>query len=178
MTSKFNIPGLKIVNSDLNDEDTIFRLFDSAIAYQERNGYELWPQFSREMIQKEIAEKRHWKIVDGDTIACVFSVLYNDPVIWGEERDKEPSVYLHRTTINPDYKGRGMMQLIRDWAILHARDGGRKYVRMDTWGNNEKLRNYYISCGFPYIGQQHLTNTDGLPAHYGGIVLSLFQIDV
>jgi GNAT superfamily N-acetyltransferase len=172
------IEGLKFMNSDLQDMDNIFSLFDSAIAYQQKHGYDLWPQFSRNMIENEIAEKRHWKIMDGDTIACIFSVQYNDPVIWGEECDKDPSVYLHRTAINPAYKGRGIMRLIKDWAITHARELGKKYVRMDTWGNNISIRNYYIQCGFPYIGQQQLGQVEGLPSHYGGTLLSLFEIEV
>lgn len=178
MSIEANISDLCIVNSDLQDVDTIFSLFDSAIAYQQKNGYDLWPQFSREMIQNEIAEKRHWKIMDDDIIACIFSVLYSDPVIWGLERDKEPAVYLHRITINPGYKGRNMMQLIKDWAIQHARELNKKYVRMDTWGNNISIRNYYIQCGFPHIGQQQLGQAEGLPSHYGGTLLSLFEIEV
>lgn len=168
--------GFHITNSEVDDLDTIFDLFASAIAYQQKNNFELWPQFSRQMIGQEIGEGRHWKILHGETIACVFSVLYNDPVIWGVERDKEPSVYLHRIAINPQYKGRGMMKLIREWALQHARDSNRLYVRMDTWGNNIRLRDYYTACGFAYIGQQYLTETKGQPGHYGGSVLSLFQL--
>lgn len=162
-------------NSTPEDLDKIFRLFNSAIAYQQQNGYELWPRFSHEMIEKEMAEKRHWKIVEGNGIACIFSVLYNDPLIWGEKRDREPSVYLHRIAVNPAYKGRRLMELIKNWAMDHARQTGKKFVRMDTWGHNENIRQYYISCGFRYLGQQHLTSPE---AHYGGSVLSLFQVEV
>jgi predicted GNAT family N-acyltransferase len=174
---EFSFEGLQITNSAFTDIDFIFRLFDNAIQYQEKNGHELWPQFSKQLIETEIAEKRHWKILNGETTACVFSVLYSDPIIW-EEKNNEPSVYLHRIAINPSFKGRGVMNKIKIWAIQHAREKAGKYVRMDTWGNNENLRRYYISCGFSYIGQQYLKNVDGLPAHYGGSVLNLFQIEV
>jgi len=166
---------MQFQHSTTADLDEIFRLFDSAIVYQQQNGYELWPHFSREMIEREMAEKRHWKIVDGNTIACIFSVLYNDPLIWGEERDREPSVYLHRIAVNPACKGRRIMEHIKNWAIDHARQMSKKYVRMDTWGHNKNIRQYYISCGFEYLGQQHLSRPE---AHYGGSVLSLFQVKV
>lgn len=166
---------MRILNSTIADLDVIFDLFDNAIAYQQKNGYELWPLFSRPMIETEINEKRHWKIVDNNTITCVFSVMYNDPLIWGEERDKEPAVYLHRIAVNPLFKGRGMMNQVKNWAMAHARQNGKKYVRMDTWGHNENIRQYYISCGFQYLGQQYLREPE---AHYGGSVLSLFQIEV
>ncbi|MEO6305333.1 MAG: GNAT family N-acetyltransferase [Bacteroidia bacterium] len=167
----------KIITSNYNDMDTIFSFFDHAIKYQKRNGYDLWPQFSRELIENEIKENRNWKIMDGTNVVCVFSIMYNDPVIW-KERDIEPAVYLHRIAVNPLFKGKGMMNIIKQWALKHARENKKHYLRMDTWGNNETLRNYYISCGFNYIGQQYLTEIKGQPLHYGGSVLSLFQIEV
>lgn len=168
---------MKIINSSLNDLDLIFHYFDEAIAYQKRNGYQLWPQFSRELIETEIKEKRHWKIIDDGKVVCVFSVMYNDPVIW-REMDKDPSVYLHRIAVNPEFKGKRIMVVIKKWGIDHAKAMNKKYLRMDTWGNNETIRNYYINCGFNYIGQQQLHKTEGLPEHYGGNLLSLFQNEV
>ena len=166
-----------VCNSTQEDLDTIFFLFDKAIEYQSRNGYELWPRFSRRWIEDEIAGKRHWKVILEGKIACVFSVMYNDPVIW-LEKDKDPAVYLHRIAVHPEFKGKRMVRHIREWAMQHAKEKHKKYLRMDTWGNNESIRNYYIKCGFNYIGQQYLVKTEGMPEHYGGNVLSLFQNEV
>src|SRR4051812_29814914 len=101
----------KITASTTRDMDSIFLLFDSAIDYQKKNEYNLWPKFSRQMILDEIQDNRNWKILDGNTIVCVFSVHYNDPVIW-KEKDQEPAVYLHRIAVNPLLKGRGIMNVI------------------------------------------------------------------
>ena len=169
---------MEFVNSTLQDIDFIFQLFDSAIAYQRKKGYDLWPQFSRDIIEAEIAEKRHWKIVEDGKTICIVSVVYEDPIIWGEDRNKQASVYLHRITTNPDFKGKGIMNAIREWAIQHAKENNKQFVRMDTWGKNENLRNYYINCGFPYIGQQYLQEAEELPKHYGGAELSLFETEV
>lgn len=175
-TPNFLFEELQIINSIPRDIDFTFKLFDSAIEYQKKNGYELWPQFDKHFIEIEIAEKRHWKILYNGTIVCVFSVQYSDPIIWAERN--EPSVYLHRIAINPIFKGNGIMKIIKEWSIDHANKFGKKYVRMDTWGQNENLRKYYINCGFNYIGQQHLKEISGEPKHYGGSILSLFQIEV
>jgi GNAT superfamily N-acetyltransferase len=166
-----------VTNSTSSDIDLIFQLFNSAIEYQKKNGYDLWPQFSKELIGTEISQGRNWKVLNGNKVIGFFSVLYNDPVIW-TERDKDPAVYLHRIVVNPEFKGHGLMQTIKNWSITHAKETSRKYVRMDTWGNNKNLREYYINSGFNYIGQQYLQETPGLPSHYGGSVLSLFEIEV
>jgi predicted GNAT family N-acyltransferase len=168
---------MEIINSSITDLENIFSLFDSAIEYQKKKGFDLWPQFSKELIETEIKENRHWKIMEGGVIACIFSVIYDDPVIW-VEKNVDPSVYLHRITINPLLKGKEIVTIIKDWALDHAKKNNKKYVRMDTWGNNENLKNYYEKCGFNYIGKQYLNKTEGLPAHYGGEYLSLFQNEV
>src|ERR1700757_1968100 len=130
---------MKIQNSSISDLENIFELYRSAVNYQRINGYNLWPEFEYSLIENEIKEKRHWKIVSGNEIACVFSVVYSDPIVW-EEKDKEPSVYLHRIATNPLYKGKGIMQLIKNWAGEHALQNNKKFIRMDTWGDNEKLK--------------------------------------
>ena len=166
-----------IQKSTGEDLDIIFGLYREAVSYQEKNGYSRWPEFERALIEGEVRDGRHYKILDGDAVACVFSVVYNDPIIW-KEKDEQPSVYLHRIATNPDYKGRGMMNLIKDWAHENARQLGRKYIRMDTWRDNEQLKNYYINCGFKYLTQIDIPANHELPSHYWGISLSLFEIEV
>ncbi|HYG51035.1 MAG TPA: GNAT family N-acetyltransferase [Flavobacteriales bacterium] len=168
---------MEIVNCIPADLDMIFDLFESAIAYQKQKGYDLWPVFNRTMVETDVREERQWKIIEGNSVLCVFTVMYNDPVIW-LEKDDDPAIYLHRITVNPLFKGQRMMEVVKSWALNHAREKGKKFVRMDTWGNNENLRNYYVSCGFAYIGQQELKHVEGLPDHYGGTHLSLFEIEV
>ena len=122
----------KIVPSTITDLDIIFSLFNHAIHYQKRNGFDIWPQFRTQLVETEILENRHWKILDGNTIVCVFSVLYNDPIIW-KDKDSDPSIYLHRIAVNPLFKGKGIMMVIKQWTIEHAKEKKKKYVRMDTW---------------------------------------------
>jgi ribosomal protein S18 acetylase RimI-like enzyme len=164
----------KSIESDL---DIIFGLYRDAVKYQKEKGYNLWPEFERTLIEKEIQDKRHYKIIEADNIACVFSVVYNDPIIW-EEKDKEPSLYLHRIATNPNFKGKGMMKLITDWAYEHAIQHNKKYIRMDTWGDNENLKSYYINGGFKHVGQISLPENHELPSHYWGSTLSLFEIEI
>ena len=159
------------------DIETILGLYRAAVKYQKEKGYNLWPEFERSLIEKEILEQRHCKIMQGGKIACVFSVLYNDPIIW-KEKDKEPSLYLHRIATNREFKGKGMMQLICDWSAEHAKQEGRKFLRMDTWGDNENLKNYYLKFGFKHMGQITLPENHELPSHYWGSTLSLFEIAV
>jgi hypothetical protein len=62
------------------------------------------------------------------------------------------------------------------WAKDYAANNNIKFIRMDTWADNKKLLEYYTGCGFDYVGEVTMEKTDGLPKHYEGISLSLFEI--
>ncbi|MES2512924.1 MAG: hypothetical protein V4580_02220 [Bacteroidota bacterium] len=59
---------LQIVPSTITDMDVIFSFFDSAIKYQQDKGYDLWPQFSNQLIETEISECRHFKVLENDNV--------------------------------------------------------------------------------------------------------------
>lgn len=166
---------MQIVNSTLNDIDEIFRLYSLATEYQKKQGAVLWPQFDRELIETEINEKRQWKILADGHIACIFATTFSDPFIW-EEKDKEPSVYIHRIATNPEYRGNNLVLEIVKWAKNFAIENNKKFVRIDTVGENKKLISYYQKCGFNFLGLFKLTDTDGLPQHYHNATVSLFEI--
>ena len=64
---------------------------------------------------------------------------------------------------------------IIEWAREYCAINEKQFIRMDTWGDNQKLINYYVKCGFKFIGIVPLENTEGLPSHYKGS-LALFEI--
>ena len=49
---------------------------------------------------------------------------------------------------------------------------------MDTFGDNQKLIDYYVQCGFRFLGLTTLAKADNLPKHYEGASLSLFEIQI
>jgi ribosomal protein S18 acetylase RimI-like enzyme len=166
-----------IVNATNKDIETIFDLYDKAMAFQRTVFDKTWLGFDREMVEREIDEKRLWKIVEGGEVACIFSVTYSDPILWGE-RSHDSAMYIHRISTNPGFRGRGYVRAITDWAVDHARSNGIRFIRMDTWGDNQKLIDYYQACGFRFAGLVSPEESPTLPAHYKGISLSLFEIDL
>jgi RimJ/RimL family protein N-acetyltransferase len=168
---------MKFLNSTIEDFDEILRLYDLAIEFQKTVFDKTWLPFDRKMLETEITEKRHWKILLDDQIACIFSIAFSDPLIWKEKNDA-PAIYIHRIVTNPDFRGHKFVPKIVDWAHEYTRSIGKKYIRMDTWGDNQKLIDYYINCGFEFLGVVTPTRTAELPKHYEGITLSLFEINI
>jgi ribosomal protein S18 acetylase RimI-like enzyme len=167
---------MTIKNSTIEDIDMIFDMYDKAIAYQKTVFNKQWLGFEKDLIETEIGENRQWKIVISDAVACIFAITFNDAVIW-KEKDKQPSIYIHRIVTNPDFRGVRFVTKIIDWAKDYCQAHGKEYIRLDTWGDNPKLIDYYIKCGFEYIETINLDNTEGLPVHYKG-TLALFEIKI
>lgn len=168
---------LQIANSTTADIDTIFEFYDMAIAHQKKVFHKHWQGFSLDLVKQEIEEERQYKILIDGQVASIFAVTFNDPQIW-EEKDAQPSIYIHRIVTHPDFRGYGFVNLIIDWAKEYAQQNQIEFIRMDTWADNEKLLAYYTGCGFSHVGSIQIKENSGLPKHYEGISLNLFEIAV
>ncbi len=166
---------LQINNSSKHDIDEIFRLYKIATDFQKTRFSVHWPEFDRKLVETEILENRQWKIVIDGKIACIWATTFNDPQIW-EERNEDPSVYIHRIATNPDFRGQNLVGQIVEWVKIYAKENQKEFVRMDTVGDNIGLVSYYEKCGFDFLGLLKLKNTEGLPAHYDNATVSLFQM--
>lgn len=168
---------IQIHNSQQNDIDTIFEFYDMAVAHQKKVFNKHWQGFSRELVKTEIAENRQYKILVDGELAAIFAVTFNDPEIW-EEKDAQPSIYIHRIVTHPSFRGYGFVNQIIIWAKEYAQNNKIEFIRMDTWADNEKLLAYYTGCGFNHVGSIEIKANSGLPKHYEGISLNLFEIAV
>jgi ribosomal protein S18 acetylase RimI-like enzyme len=168
---------IEVINNNPEDIETVFEFYDMAVAHQKKVFNKHWQGFSRELVQTEIAENRQYKILINGEVAGIFAVTFNDPEIW-EEKDAQPSIYIHRIVTHPNFRGYGIVNLIIDWAKEYAQNNQIEFIRMDTWADNEKLLAYYTSCGFNHVGCIKVKANSGLPKHYEGISLNLFEIAV
>lgn len=112
-----------------------------------------------------------------DVVVAVFAITFNDPIIWGV-KDEQPSIYIHRIATHPDYRGNNFVKQIVAWAKEYCKENNRKFIRLDTWGDNEKLIQHYKNCGFTFLGLSPEMKSDSLPKHYDSLRLSLFEIQI
>ena len=168
---------MEIRNSVLGDMKIILQLCAAATEFQKSKAMVSWPQFDSQLIETEIREKRQWKIVVDNSIACVWAITESDSQIWGE-KNTSPALYLHRIATNPAFRGRNLVFDIVAWAKVFAKKRNLQYIRMDTVGENQGLISHYKKCGFDFLGLSKLKDTVGLPAHYLKATVSLFQMPI
>jgi len=167
-----------ILNSDLNDVSGIFKLYKLATDYQKlKFPGNQWPVFDKELINTEIREKRQFKLTIDNKIACIWAIAFNDEQIW-EEKENQVSLYIHRIATHPDFRGQNFVQKIVDWAKDYATNKNKKYIRMDTCGNNMRLINHYKKCGFDFLGMKRLKDGSQLPEHYHNAEVCYFEIKI
>ncbi|RAJ27744.1 L-amino acid N-acyltransferase YncA [Gelidibacter algens] len=168
---------MKILLSKMDDIDAIFKIYDDATAYQKTVTDKHWRGFERTLVEKEINENRHYKIMEEDEIGGTFLIAYNNPVIW-EDMGADNAIYLHRIAIKSSFRGRAYTKKIVTWAIDLANDNKKSYVRLDTHSGNEKINTYYKNCGFTYKGIRSIDWNKELPEHYKDGPFSIFELAI
>ena len=168
---------MKIENSNLNDVPKIVELYQIATAYMKSKNQVYWPEFEKELILSEIEENRQWKLIIDGQIACIWAVAFSDELIWGD-KNADPSIYIHRITTDPKFRGRQLVKNMIEWANDFGKTNDLKYIRMDTVGLNEGLINHYEKLGFDFLGMSQLEKTEGLPQHYEDGDVCFFQKEI
>lgn len=167
---------MSIRNSNLNDIPKIFKLYKLATEFQKLKFPDnQWPEFDKKLISTEIIEKRQFKLIIENEIACVWAITFSDPQIW-EDKENSSSIYIHRIATNPEFRGQNFVHDIVDWAKIYALGKNKEFIRMDTCGKNYRLINHYKNCGFNFLGIKKLENTSELPLHYHNADVCFFEI--
>jgi len=169
---------MKIIRSTSSAATEFRDFWNAALAYQKAAGLPLWPPYPSEKIETEIQSGLHFSaFLPDDVLAGYFSLALSDELIW-EEKERGDAIYIHRMCGNPKCKGKNLAASILTGAYGFVTGAGRKFIRMDTWADNPRLLNYYISCGFRHVRNRQLGIVPGLLPHYKNINLALFQNEV
>ena len=165
----------KIINTTTEDLGKVLGLFEQAMNLRGKNGYKVWSSIDKTALEKDIVKGLQYKI-EGDTgIFCIFSIQYNDPMIWFD-KDKNDAIYLHRVVVDQNFKGQRQFEKILNWVKDFARQKNLKFIRMDTWADNEKLIEYYKSFGFKFIEYYNTTNAPELPIQNRDLNIALLEM--
>jgi ribosomal protein S18 acetylase RimI-like enzyme len=168
------IRDFSITHTTPADIDSICNLFDAAIEFQRKHNYPVWAKFEGEVLMNFIEEQLQYKITIDNEIAMIFNADYSDKVTW-REYDQGNAVYLHHIVVNPKHKGQKLLGLVIDWAIQHATEKQLPYVRLDTWGSNTALIDYYIGFGFRFVEFFKTPDIPEIQPYYRGLELALLE---
>lgn len=165
---------IEVKNTIIEDLEFVYHLFDEAINYQKRKGFPVWNGYDKHVLQTDVNNKLQFKIVIDKEIACVFSICFSDKIIW-RTKEQGDALYLHRIVVNPKFKGQQQFKHILEWAKSLAATKQLKYVRMDTWGDNQNILNYYQKFGFSFVENYTTPDLQDLPVQHRNLFLALLE---
>lgn len=168
---------MQIVHANRSQLPEILAVYADARALQQKHGVKGWPEFPEDYVTTEIDSGRLLRVVDGEVLAGVFSVSYDDEPIW-LERERGEHIYLHRIARSDSYSGRGFLGHVLAWASDHCRFLGRSGLRIDTWANNGSLIGLYLRHGFHLVDTRRIGDDHRLPPHYNGLEVTLLEAPV
>ena len=61
---------------------------------------------------------------------------------------RKESAFVHRLVVRRRFKGQGVSTALLRWAVEHARQSGRSWLRLDCDASRSKLRALYEAFGF------------------------------
>lgn len=165
---------MRIASATAEHLPAIRAAYADARAIQRAAGGEVWLEFLDAAILAEINAGHLFRVLDGEALAGVFTVAYEDPIIWGD-MERGAHIYLHRLARATAYPGRGLLDAVLAWARAECRRLGREGLRIDTWASNSALVALYERAGFTLVGHTRTPADDRLPAHYHGTELALLE---
>ncbi|SDD92333.1 Acetyltransferases [Streptomyces sp. LaPpAH-199] len=85
---------------------------------------------------------------DGKPIATIQVDNFADPEFWTTEDQPDAALYVHRMAVTRAASGAGIGSLLLDWASARASAQGKRWLRLDTWKDNNGLHRFYKGAGF------------------------------
>ncbi len=164
-----------IENSSPSDLDFVYALFEEAIIYIKKHKYVGWTTYDKSFIKQDMNNKLQYKITSGNDILCVFSICFNDALIW-RAMENGDAIYLHRIVVNPKFKGQKQFEKILQWVLLFAKERRLKRIRMDTWADNRNIIDYYRTYGFQFVENYTTPDTPELPDQHRNLKVALLEM--
>jgi protein-tyrosine phosphatase len=91
----------------------------------------------------------------GEDRVGTVTILWDDPVIWGEQ--PVSAGYVHNLIVARPFAGQGLGVGLLQWAENYVTESGRSLVRLDCGARSRELRHLYESVGYRWVRDQQYT---------------------
>ncbi|WP_432662843.1 GNAT family N-acetyltransferase [Wukongibacter baidiensis] len=136
--------------ANIDDKDEVVELLNKVALHLERKGIKQWSYpWDSEEIAEEISKGFIYILIVNSFIVGTFSIkdtnYVNVPLIEAENN------YLYRVAVLPEYFRRNLGIKMVNYAMELSREKS-KYLYLDCWAGNNKLREFYASAGLELVG--------------------------
>lgn len=158
------------------DLDAVMALLREARSWHQQQGVEAWREFDVTRIAADIEAGRVTLARSASRACGTVTLMQSDGLVWAEEAGD--ALYVHKLAVARRDAGLGIGAQLLRWAQGAARQRGKRWLRLDTWDGNRKMRDYYERQGFRHVRDQYFAPDSDLPADYRGSHKSLYQLEL
>ncbi|PJJ57259.1 acetyltransferase (GNAT) family protein [Mumia flava] len=134
------------------DAASIVALRDDLARWQQREGIEQWQvgEVGADEVRDQIAAGQWSVLRDDGQIQATIRLMESDPFFWDDlvPGTATDALYVHGLMVRRAQAGRGLGEVLLDWAARRAADDGRAFLRLDARVSNPRLIAYYARLGF------------------------------
>jgi len=153
---------ISVERAGIGDLAAVTAILCEASAWAEAHHGELWTAADIAAARVRADIERHEFFLarcDGVAAATIRYQLADDE-FWPEAAVGD-AAYVHRLAVRRAFAGRGIAQIMLDWAAERARSQGLPRLRLDADLSRPRLRAFYERCGFrahseAYVGPYHV----------------------
>ncbi|WP_202610057.1 GNAT family N-acetyltransferase [Herbidospora solisilvae] len=145
---------LVLRRADGTDLPDVLTLLADTARWLDGLGVRQWPSggFPAARITPLIDEGVLYVLTVGDETAAVMALDdHADAEFWTPADRPESAFYVHKLAVNRAHSGRGLGEVLLDWAGLRALAAGRRHVRLDCSKENLRLQGYYLGQRFRHV---------------------------
>jgi protein-tyrosine phosphatase len=142
----------RVAEATKGDVDALLRLRDDAARWLLARGIEQWRPGEIPYSWERGDDYFVFVLWHGDDRVGTVTILWDDPVIWGEQ--PTPAGYVHNLVVARHFGGQGLGIALLHWAENHVAESGRSIVRLDCAAQSRALRDLYESVGYRWVRDQ------------------------
>lgn len=109
-----------------------------------------WLESIRPEIRASVSAELFYAVEVENTLVAVLEIRTAPELLWGNNQDE--AHYIHKLAIQRQYSGSGLGRDILDLIKSKMQQNKIQFLRLDCVAHNDKLREYYESCGFNLKG--------------------------
>ncbi len=131
------------------DAGAIHALLLEAAGWVDALGVVMWEAGELDFgaIQREIAAGQFY-IADVDGRKAGAIRFQTEDLLFWPDIPQASSAFVHRLVVTRAFKGEGVSAALLQWAVGHARDLGKDWLRLDCDNDRPKLKALYERFGF------------------------------
>ena len=144
-----------VVEATDSDTDALLGLRDAAARWLLDRGIDQWRVGEIPYSWERGDDYFVFVLWHGEDRVGTVTILWDDPVIWGEQ--PVTAGYVHNLIVARPFGGQGLGLGLLQWAENYVAGSGRSLARLDCGARSRKLRDLYESVGYRWVRDQQYT---------------------